>query len=190
MRLSTPALLIVGLILTACGTSSPAPPEPTLTTAATAEESCRDTALAATGFGRHLNTGRIAATDTADTGAWWHFDVVADHFDPCAQLSWVQLTGIWGQEQAPGPGAGETQSEAVIFFAGSELITEPAPVVRARLVGVERAADNELTVTWRDWGENYFDPFTAPFKASYTLEGTQLRVAGEGPSDTQLDLLR
>ena len=187
MRFTTPALLVTVLTLTACATDSPTPPEPTLTTAPTADDTCRETSLAATDFGRHLNTGRIAGVDKQ---AWLHFDITADHFDPCADLSWITLTGIWGEEQGPGPGAGETQSEAVIFFAGPELITDPTPVVRARVLDVARHDDAELAVTWREWGENYFDPLSAPFTATYTWDGERLTVAGEGPSDMRLDLNR
>ncbi|MBC3185001.1 LppP/LprE family lipoprotein [Corynebacterium sp. zg-331] len=77
--------------------------------------------------------------------AWGYLGQVADnHFDPCAELSWVTFPGAEGDLE--NPDADHTFA-TIVFFHEDELITAPMPAQVGAVVGVTRRSDSELEVT-------------------------------------------
>ena len=77
----------------------------------------------------------------------FYFTIQDNHFDPCADLSWVSLQGV---EQDPAhydPMAMESAQRTLIFFHRDQLITDASFLLAydARDITV---ADNQLEVTY------------------------------------------
>lgn len=100
--------------------------------------------LAESEFGVFLPLSQISLADRA---GWWHFTVEDNSFDPCADLSWIVLSGH--------PGGTEERSETVLFFHRDTLVG--AQPLQARVLDVRRIDDASVTVTWRNSDNQDFD---------------------------------
>lgn len=138
----------------------------------------RDLDLAETGFGYHLLPGFVAY---GSEDLWWDFEVKDNRFDPCADLSWVVVSGVTHDFRNTTPGSEETRSEAVLLFHRDTFLKDHPTWMPARVTDVVRDSDDTVTVTYRDWGENYHDDFTAPYDVTYTWTEEGLRIDGADP---------
>ena len=142
--------------------------------------------LMSTPLGAWLGS-QIIPTDQPGTS--YYFSVADNQFDPCVELSWVTLSGTNGNA-GQDDGNGSRFVHAVVFFAGEELITEPAPRQFNGTAAVERIDARSITVTHRDTDERGTE--TAPI--TYTLAEGQLLGEGQLPPDrrdnVRLDLTR
>lgn len=93
------------------------------------------------------------------------FDVIDDHFDPCAELSWSVIAG--------GVGPGNSQRQGVVFFTHGTPVTAPAPLLQEEIVAVERLTSTTVKVS--------YEILVGPRAAATTIPGTAtFQVAGEG----------
>lgn len=129
-------------------TLATAPPETTVVQAETSssplsttpEQECEHPRrhLIDTEFGRHLVMNRIPVAGTGDT--FFSFEIKEDHFDPCAELSYLLLSGSL---------EGGDKMESLIFFHAGQLITQPAPFLSTPVEQVEKLDDHTLQVSHR-----------------------------------------
>ncbi|MDR7329235.1 hypothetical protein [Corynebacterium guangdongense] len=142
------------------------PPSPTVTE--TEGVACPEPAmdLASTALGAWLASGVIP---TDRPGEVFAFEVADNQFSPCEELSWVVLSDP----------AGVPARDTTVFFAGAELVTEPAPALLPPVAAVEKRADGSVAVSRQDGGE-----------ATYRLAAERLLVTGEPPDAPHLDLGR
>jgi len=100
--------------------------------------------LAETAFGLWVTAKKIPIQGSSHQ---FYFTIQDNHFDPCADLSWVTLQGV---EQDPAhydPMAMESAQRTLIFFHRDQLITDASFLLAydARDITV---ADNQLEVTY------------------------------------------
>lgn len=147
---------LLSLTLVACSTgqvSHPAATTPEATTAAPAPNAGCDFDLASTAFGPYTALNQIptiSAEGTEPTDQFWagyplyQFTIADNQFDPCADLSWIRLSGTTlanGSEPADASGA-------VVIFHRDRMLTDPLPVQVAANLQVERLAENHLEITF------------------------------------------
>ncbi|WP_244248373.1 hypothetical protein [Corynebacterium matruchotii] len=92
-KLRTIALLMLTAFLVVSCSSAGKNDDPDTTTSASAAPQCpkQKLDLAETAFGLWLQGRKIPQQEA---GLAWDFEVLDNHFDPCAKLSWVTLRGV------------------------------------------------------------------------------------------------
>lgn len=147
---------LLSLTLVACSAgqgSDPTATDPDATTATPAPDAGCELDLASTAFGPYTALNQIptiAAEGTEPNDQFWagyplyQFTIEDNQFDPCAELSWVQLSGTTFSDGSEPADA----SDAVVFFHRDQLLTDPLPVQVAANLRVERLAENQLEVTF------------------------------------------
>lgn len=107
--------------------------------------------LASTSFGPYTALNQIPTVPPAGkespSGFWSGFPLflatIADNsFDPCAELSWVTLSGSTRNDPE------SADSAAILLFHRDQLLTEPLPVQVAANPQVERISGNQIQVTF------------------------------------------
>lgn len=194
-------------VLSACSTEAPsksAPPTVTPitsgetqasttdssapTTATTSETQCENPKkdLADTHLGAWLPSGMLP---TNDKEFWYEFRVAENHFDPCAELSWVTLEGVVQQMSNFQHGAWESPTATVVFFSGEEMIPGQTPQIFGGIDDVQ-AEGNSATVNASEWA-SLVEGRKPAGQAEYSWNGTQLTSTGaKGKSGFQIDLTR
>lgn len=179
---------LLSLALVACSgntavpdsaTTAPANADPATATGAP-DDGC-ELDLASTAFGPYTALNQIptiAAEGAEHNEQFWsgypmfQFTIEDNQFDPCAELSWIRLSGT---TLADGSEARDA-SGAVVFFHRDQLLTDPLPVQVAANPEVQRLADDQLEVT--------FGHYAAPGEA-VTQELRSIQLTWE---DDQLTL--
>lgn len=197
-------ILIAGT-MTACSSADPEPVAAEDTAAATAPASsaasseqpdsaqpqqCDPTMdLAETELGTWLDSGifPLKVTEATNPRTAVHAQLVANHFDPCADMSWVQFSGDIGTAEEP---FGNTHSRAgfVMVFQGTELVTDIPQRISANILGEPTFDGTTLTV-----------PVAGPWQATgYTDQGTltyqlvngKVELSGPDSRYEELDLTK
>lgn len=136
--------------------------------------------LMATAFGAWLGA-QIIPTDQAGTS--YYFKVADNKFSPCAELSWVTLEGKNGNP-AQDNGNANGSVDAVVFFNGEDLITDPAPLQFRNISSIKRLNDRELSLTYR----NASGRITEESQLTYGFEDGQLHGEWQLPAEQQGDV--
>lgn len=98
-------------------------------------------------------------------GQRFTFDIIDDHFDACAELSWSVIAG--------GVGPGNSQRQGVVFFTHGTPVTAPAPLLQEEIVAVEQLNSTTVKVS--------YEVLVGPRAAATTIPGTAtFQIAGEG----------
>lgn len=158
---------------TTAAESRTAAADPAAEAAAPQADACArtDTELINTAFGAHTATSRIPVADDPDT--FFNFEIAESHFDPCAELSWIVLSGSLEDQTGQG-GTDTSPGEAVVFFHGDELITDPLPVMMDSVESVERTAADEVAVTYGRAAESTAGGVAETLPSTHTWAGGAL----------------
>lgn len=94
---------------------------------------------------------------------------VDDHFDPCAELSWVTFVGSNNQ--------GSAVLTALVLFHYGQALPDQKPFEFDEITA-ERLSDGEVLVTYGHAGAESWKGPSARYPVSYTVQGGEL-VGGE-----------
>lgn len=132
--------------------------------------------LAETAFGPYSALDQIPATppagETGQGGFWREFPSfqithIDNHFDPCAELSWIVLTGATDQDPAG------TESAALLLFHRDQLLRDPLPIQVSPDLAVERIAGAEIRISYESLAPGV-PPLDAPHSATLRWEDGSL----------------
>lgn len=136
-------------------------------------ESCdvSGTRVADTAFAPYTAAHRVPVTGDGDT--FYSFDVADNRFDPCAELSWLVLTGSLTNAGGTG-GTGGLLGDAVVFFNGDQLITEPQPFMTRSVESVQRTGEDTVRVVHGHQGGAAAEGVTGTYPSTHTWNGSSL----------------
>ena len=137
----------------------------------------KDMDLADTRFGPFGWTKKVLISQnggaTVRDDQAFHLEIVENQFDACQPLSWITLDGANGSlSQVAGTGASTAQ--AVVFFLGDQLVTEPMPVEVHTVESVTRTAPDAVTVQVGEATGSTAEGVTAHYTIEYAVEGGRL----------------
>lgn len=107
--------------------------------------------LAETAFGPYSALNQIPVTppegEAGEGGFWREFpsfqiNHIDNHFDPCAELSWIVLSGATDQDPAG------TESTALLLFHRDQLLRDPLPIQVSPDLSVARVSGAEITISY------------------------------------------
>ena len=182
-KLRTIALLMLTAFLVVSCSSAGKNDDPDTTTSASTAPQCpkQKLDLAETAFGLWLQGRKIPQQEA---GLAWDFEVLDNHFDPCAKLSWVTLRGVSqtvGEEQQS---AWDDATQTVVFFHYDKLITDVHQLV-APQIGKIKVEPDTITVEFAEFSPNYPREWHGDWEAiTYKLKGDKL----EQKTDPILDI--
>lgn len=182
-KLRTIALLMLTAFLVVSCSSAGTNGDTDPTTSASAAPQCpkQKLDLAETAFGLWLQGRKIPQQEA---GLAWDFEVLDNHFDPCAKLSWVTLRGVSqtvGEEQQS---AWDDATQTVVFFHYDKLITDVHQLV-APQIGKIKVEPDMITVEFAEFSPNYPREWHGDWEAiTYKLKGDKL----EQKTDPILDI--
>lgn len=164
------AAVLAVLPLTGCASEPSAGIITPTPVAVIAPETCTDSAPALP-----------ASPIPTNTSMSLYVDNTSDNFDPCAELSWIELGGSLG---TPGSGPAHTGASmvgALVLFHDGEMITAPAPVVSESIESVQRISDRALSVELGHRTGSTAAGITETESVIYEWGGSGLKVTGYTP---------
>lgn len=131
--------------------------------------------LADTHFGAWMPSGMLPTTDKDH---WFEFRLKDNHFDPCAELSWVTLTGVSQPLDRPDPMAWESPNALVVFFHDGELIDDQVSHIFAGIESVSASDSQTAEVAYQNGGSIEGERVPGG-KTVYSLDGDKLNKVDE-----------
>ncbi|MGP6175650.1 hypothetical protein [Corynebacterium sp. A21] len=125
------------------------------------------TDLINTGFGQYMALKRIPVTHDDET--FYNFQIRENHFDPCAELSYIVLEGSLGSIDNTG-GTGSSLGDVVVFFQGDQLITDPLPFMMRSVESVEQTDTHTLHVIHGHASRTTAEGVTETFLSTHTIQ--------------------
>lgn len=120
----------------------------------------------------------FANSDVSDI--FFHYTVDGDAeaaLDPCTPLTWLELSGGNGTQEASNPTAGSSR-QTVALVADGELVTEPAPILARSIDSVDRIDNSTIRVTYGFYGDApAATGETVPGAATFHWNGSEIEVS-------------
>lgn len=158
--------------------SSPASETSEEQKATSSEESAEDTASAADESDCASKTlatsGLPSGSIPSSYGTPYSYKIEADAYDPCADLSYVHLKGIFADPADVA--AWESPTSAVIFFHKGEMITNPAPDMYYRVTSVNGQGSDSVSISVETPGAEFYMPYEDGGSVTVSWTGDSLNV--------------